>query len=76
MYALSAPTPCPYFAPHSGRAEQLARIGGLLIISAHLLLALNWIASEMFLENETASTISFLIMSWVHHEGIQTDPQQ
>lgn len=68
--------PSPYFAPHSGCAEQLARIGGPLVIQAYLLLALNWIASEMILENETASTKSFLIMSWVHHEGIQTDPRQ
>ena len=71
-----APTPSPYFALHSGHAEPLARIGGLVVISAYLLLALNWIASEMFLENETASTVSFLTMSWVHHEGVQTDPQQ
>ena len=47
-----------------------------MVILAYLLLALNWIASEMFLENETASTVSFLTMSWVHHEGVQTDPQQ
>ena len=73
--AMLAPTPSPYFAPHSGHAEQLARIGCLMVISAYLLLALNWIASETFLENETASTIS-LTMSWVHQEGVQTDPQQ
>lgn len=71
-----APTLSPYFALHSGHAEQLDKIGGLMELSAYLLLALSWIASEMFLENATASTISFLIMSWVHHEGIQTDPQQ
>lgn len=74
--AMLAPTPSQYFAPHSGHAEHLARTGGLMVISAYLLLALKWIASEMFLENETASTISFLTMSWVHHEGVQTDPQQ
>lgn len=27
--AMLAPTPSPYFAPHSGHAEHLARIGGL-----------------------------------------------
>ena len=46
-----ASTPSPYFALHSGHAEQLDKIGGLLEISAYLLLALSWITSEMILEN-------------------------
>lgn len=70
------PNPAPNLPPHLGHADQLAWIGDLLVILAHLLLALHWIAAEMCLENESASTISFLIMSWVHHKGIETDPQQ
>lgn len=55
LCAVFPPTHSLFISPHAGHVEQLARIGDLLLISAYLLLALNWIASEMFLENETSS---------------------